>query len=146
MKFKPKKLPFEEFKAIYAKVPRLCIDLIIKTKDGIVLSKRSIPPAKGKWHFPGGTVLFGEKITDTINRVSQEETGLKLKVQKIIGTIEYKSDSVFGHTISISYLVKPISGKLRGSKQGKEITYFKSIPKNTLKEQKGFLLKNNLLS
>ena len=62
----------KEFNQIYAKIPRLCIDLIIQTKDSVVLSKRDISPAKGKWHLPGGTVYFNEKLTDTIDRVPRE--------------------------------------------------------------------------
>lgn len=34
----PKRLPLKEFKAIYAKVPRLCVDVVIKTADGILLT------------------------------------------------------------------------------------------------------------
>lgn len=136
---KPNKLPFKEFKNIYSKVPRVCVDLVIKTKDGMVFSKRDIEPSRGMWHLPGGTVLFGEKLSDTINRVAQEETGINLKVKKILGTIEYLPPSPHLHTISIVFSTTPISGKLRGSKQGKEIRYFKSIPKNTVKEQEKFL-------
>ncbi len=141
----PKKSPQKEFDYIYGKVPRACVDLVIKTKEGIVLSKRDINPSRGKWHLPGGTILFGEKITDTIDRIGKGETGLKLKVKKILGTIECPPPSVHGYTIGIAYLVEPISGKLRGSKEGKEIKFFKSIPENTVKEQAEFLKTSKLL-
>jgi ADP-ribose pyrophosphatase YjhB (NUDIX family) len=53
-----------------------------------VLSKRNIEPEKGKWHFPGGTILLDEKLSNTINHIAKEETGLKLEVIKILDTIE----------------------------------------------------------
>ncbi|OGM29603.1 hypothetical protein A2630_01025 [Candidatus Woesebacteria bacterium RIFCSPHIGHO2_01_FULL_44_10] len=138
-------MPYKIFKEIYSKVPRLCVDLIIKTKQGIIMSKRNISPEKGKWHFPGGTVLFGEKLRQTIKRVADEETGLKLKVLKIIGAVEYQPPSVHGHVISLAFWCEPISGQLRGSQQGKEIKYFKSIPTDTIKEQVVFLEKHKIL-
>jgi ADP-ribose pyrophosphatase YjhB (NUDIX family) len=141
----PKRLSYEDFRKIYNIVPRLCVDLIIKTKDGIVFSKRDIEPQKGYWHFPGGTVLFGETIQEAITRIGKEETGLKLKTIKIVGIIEFKPSSPHRHTISIAHMVEPISGVLRGSRQGKEIQFFKAIPSKTIKEQKDFLLKSNLL-
>ncbi len=142
---KSKKIPLKLFKSIYSQVPRTCIELIIKTKEGIVLSKRSIKPCKGMWHLPGGTILFGEKITDAIARVAKEETGMKVKVKKMLETIEYfLPDTPRIHVIGIAHLVEPISGKLRGSSQGEEIKFFKSIPKNTIKEQGVFLTTHKL--
>jgi len=84
------KRPFstEEFKKIYSKTPRLCVDLIINTPKGIVLSLRSIEPYKGEWHFPGGTVFYKEKIVDAIDRVALEEVGITVRVEKLLGYIE----------------------------------------------------------
>lgn len=148
MKNKPPKFSLlpAEFKNIYSKVPRLCVDLIIKNEGGIVFSKRNIPPVKGKWHLPGGTVFFGEKIIDSINRVVEEETGLQVRVEKMLGVIEFspESESSFGHPISIVYLVVPIKGELRGSWQGKEIDFFSEIPHDTIKEHAEFVSKQEV--
>ena len=143
--FKPKKIPLKTFEYVYNRVPRLCVDLVIKTSEGVVLSKRDIPPSKGKWHIPGGTILFKEKLEDAIKRIALEETGLKLEIIDTIGTIEFFIPTVIGHAVSIVHLCKPVSGKLRGSFQGKEIKYFKSVPPNTIKEQAKFLFEKNLI-
>lgn len=143
---RPQKLPYKEFMRIYSRVPRLCVDLVIKTKKGIVLSKREFNPNKGLWHLPGGTVLKGERLEDTIKRVALEETGLKIKIIKLLGTIEFLREGPILHTVSVAFLVKPTSGKLRGSKQGRKIKYFSKIPPNTIKEHEEFLRKNKLIS
>ncbi|MFH0805336.1 MAG: NUDIX domain-containing protein, partial [Patescibacteria group bacterium] len=67
-----KKLPFSEFKSIYSRVPRLCVEIMVKTNNGVLLLKRNIDPEKGKWHLPGGTVLKGERLEDTVKRVAME--------------------------------------------------------------------------
>ncbi len=139
MKNKPKKLPLKTFLSIYRQVPRLTIELIVKTNQGVLLSKRSIPPYKGYWHIPGGTILLHEKITSALNRIALEETGLKLKVLKLLGPIEYHYDGGDRHTVGLAYLCEPLSGKPKGSTQGEEIRFFKSIPSKTIATQKKFL-------
>ncbi|MBU0975306.1 NUDIX domain-containing protein, partial [Patescibacteria group bacterium] len=77
-----KRLPYKTFKYIYRKVPRLCVDVIVKTPRGIILTKRSIPPAKGWWHIPGGTILWGETVEQAVKRVAREEVGVEVKIKK----------------------------------------------------------------
>lgn len=147
MKFTPKKLPYTVFKEIYSKVPRLCVDLIIKNEKGILLTKRDIEPFKGYWHFPGGTILFGENIEDTINRVAEEETGLTTKIEKLLGVIEfakYKQSGLPMHAISLAYLLIPTGGTLKGSYQSKDQKYFKEIPAKTIRKQADFWRQHKL--
>jgi ADP-ribose pyrophosphatase YjhB (NUDIX family) len=141
----PKKIPYEEFEKIYSRVPRLCVDLVIKSKEGIVLSKRLIPPYKGYWHTPGGTVLYGETLEEAVKRVAKEETGLNVEIIKLAGVIEFPKIKSLKHAVSIGYLVKPISGKLRGSDQGSNISYFKQIPPNTVPAQETFIKQSKLI-
>lgn len=132
----------EEFKEIYSKVPRLCVDLIIKASEGIALSLRSVPPYKGSWHFPGGTVLYRERITDTIKRVAFEELGVSVKVQKLLGYIEYPSEEKergFGYTVSMAFLCHFAGTNMRPNSEASEIKTFKELPDNMIGEQRVFL-------
>lgn len=138
---KPKRLPSKEFKYLYGKVPRLCVDVVIQSEDGVVLSKRDIPPAKGMWHIPGGTVLFGESLENAVKRIAKEETGLIIKVVKMVSYIEYSPIHALNHSIGLAFSCKVYSGKLKGCYQAKEIKFFKTIPKNTIPEQEKFLQK-----
>lgn len=135
---KIKKLPAKDFKNIYSRVPRLCVDLVIETKDGIILTKRETEPCIGQWHIPGGTVLKGEKLSDTIKRIAQEELGIDVKIDKLIGVIEYSIKNYFSHPVGIAYLVKAIAGqKIKLNKD--KCNVFNVIPKNTIRDQKEFL-------
>lgn len=124
---KPKKIPKEDFDYIYSKVPRLCVDLIVLIKQGIVLTKRLIPPYKGMWHIPGGTVLYGETLEEAVNRVADEELGVKVIIEKNLGFVEYINYPGNGHVITTEYQVKALSDKMRGSFQGMEIKVFKKL-------------------
>ena len=133
------------YRSIYRRVPRLCVDFVIRDQRGIVLSQRDIPPAKGKWHFPGGRVRMQERLEDALKRICREETGMKVKIEKGIGVIEYLRLGGWGHSVSVIYLVRPVGGKLYGSVQARNISFFKSLPEHTMHEVKDFLIKNRLI-
>ena len=136
----------KEFDYIYGKVPRLCADLVIKSEEGILLTKRDITPWKGFWHFPGGTIRYGESLDKAAYRIGMEEVGLKIRINKILGVIQFfKSDLGKSHAVSIACLCSVDGGKLRGSWQAKEVGFFKSVPGKTIPEHKKFINENKIL-
>ena len=134
-----KPLPEHIYRRIYSKVPRLCVDIIIRVGDGVVLVKRDIPPSKGYWHFPGGTVRFGESLSEAAERVALDETGLRVTIVKQVGVIEYSRRSGFGHAVSIAYSATRISGKIRGNKYGRDVKIFRRMPAGVIPEQRKLL-------
>lgn len=91
------------------------------------------------WHFPGGTVLKNEKLEEAVRRVAKDEVGLDVEVKKVLGVLEFPEGVAYGHTISIAYLVSPVGGKLRGSKQAANVEFFAKIPHKTIHEHAEFL-------
>lgn len=140
---KIKDISSKEFKSIYSRVPRLCVEVIIQTQDGILLTKRAITPCKGEWHTPGGTVIKGERLEQTVKRVAKAELGLKIRIKEILGVIEYTDiKNYFGHAISIAFLAEPISRhRIKLDYQASEFGFFKKMPPHTIKDQKRFLEK-----
>ena len=57
-----RRLLFEEFKSIYNKVPRLKVEPIIQTLNGILLTKRDIETERGLYHITGNTILKVETV------------------------------------------------------------------------------------
>ncbi|MEK6945613.1 MAG: NUDIX hydrolase [Nanoarchaeota archaeon] len=141
-----KKLSPEEFKEIYSKVPRLCVDLIIKDQEGVLLTKRSIPPYLGNWHLPGGTVLFGESIQESIQRVSIRELGIGLNVKNLLGFMEFDDWKNGGqHAISLVFLCELKPGKIVLNDEATEFIFTKNEIKNIIPTQLDFIKKHNLL-
>ncbi len=137
------KLPLKEFKAIYSKVPRLCVDLVIKDDNKVLLTRRDIPPDLGWWHFPGGTVLMRETLEEAIQRVAEEELNTKVKIIRQVGMQEYPKSGL-GYSIAAVFLVEPLS-EMKGGEQAHEIKFFSAPPGETLPEVKEFLEENTLL-
>lgn len=135
-------IPKEVFDDIYVQVPRLTVELIVKTSQGIVLSKRSIEPEIGTWHIPGGTVYFGETLHDAVHRVAKNELGIAVNIERLLGYIEYptlEANGYKGWPIGIAFEVEIMAGEVKGSEQGEEVRIFKKIPDNTFPDQAKFL-------
>lgn len=138
----PMWMPRELFDQIYSRVPRLSVDLLVRTDEGVALTKRDIEPCVGQWHMPGGTVFFGEKLEDAIRRIAHDEIGSDVEIGKQVGYVEYSSLLGDGHntwTVALVFEVKPTSAKLEGGEQGREIGMFKKMPDNLILDQAKFL-------
>ena len=140
---KVKRIPFKQFKKIYSHVPRLCVEVVLKSKKGLLLIRRTIKPAGGQWHTPGGTVLKGERLEETVKRVALEELGARVIVKKFLGVVEYTSyANHYSQDISLAFEVSVEGGKIpkrfvldgHADKYG----FFLEIPANTIKDQKNF--------
>lgn len=138
---KPKIIPRAVFKKIYSKVPRLCVDLVISDRRGELLGYRLISPWKNLWCLPGGTVLFGESLQEAAVRIAKAETGLKVKVIKYLGYMEFLEEVKLAkrHSVSLAFLCHPVSGRLQDSWQGKRLTFFKRPPAGTVPQHKKLL-------
>jgi ADP-ribose pyrophosphatase YjhB (NUDIX family) len=132
-------LPEEEFFAIYRRVPRLCVEvLLVEPERGVLLKLRDIPPNVGAWHIPGGTVLFGEPVVEAVKRVARDELSLAVEVGQLVGYIEYPShhenglDSPVGLAFQTRRLTE--AGELPAGCE-----WFTRLPDGLYAEQRDFL-------
>ena len=140
------RLSLRDFRFIYRSVPRLCVDVIIRDRRGAVLIQRDIMPDTGRWHVPGGTVHFGETLEQAVRRFANHEAGLRVKILRCLGVVEYFRGKKFGHMVSATYLARPIGGTLHGGWQGRRVAFSRRMPRNTVPEQAEFLIANRLLA
>src|SRR5262245_34846113 len=67
----------------------------IPFEDGqVLLTRRAINPAHGKWTFPGGYVDWGEPVELAAVRETYEETGLTVDLGKLVGVYSYPDTPV----------------------------------------------------
>jgi ADP-ribose pyrophosphatase YjhB (NUDIX family) len=74
--------------------PKLVAATIPEQDGHILLTRRSIDPARGRWTFPGGFVDFGESATEAAVRETREETGLTVDVGGLVGVYSYADSPV----------------------------------------------------
>lgn len=141
----PSPLPEVEFHAIYAKVPRLTVEVVVRGPEGILLTKRTSEPCAGMWHIPGGTVRFGETVVEAVNRVASTELGLELQAGPLLGYIEYPSHYLNGSDspVGLAILCRVDGGRVGNADV--EHGWFREAPEPMHTEQVAFLLEHGLL-
>jgi ADP-ribose pyrophosphatase YjhB (NUDIX family) len=96
---------------------------LFNSEGNILLLRRK---DNDKWTMPGGTLDFGESMTDCAIREVREETGLQIRVTGLIGTytdphilIEY-SDGEVRQEFTLVYAAEIESGELKIDDESKE--------------------------
>jgi len=112
------------------KIPLLAVDAIIYNENGIVLIKRKNPPFEDKWALPGGFLEYGETVEDAVIREVEEETGLNIKIEGLLGVYSKPNRDPRGHIVSIVFVCREIGGKLNASSDARDVKRFEidSIP------------------
>jgi 8-oxo-dGTP diphosphatase len=84
--------------------PLLTVDTVIIYKGKLVLIKRKNPPFQGYFALPGGFVEVGETVETAAVREAKEETGLEVRLLKLLGVYSEPSRDPRGHTVSVCFL------------------------------------------
>jgi ADP-ribose pyrophosphatase YjhB (NUDIX family) len=135
-------LPKAEYDAIFSRVPRLCVEVVIVDPErGVLLTLRDIPPNVGAWHIPGGTVLFAEPVVDAVRRVARFELGLDVGVGELIGYIEYPSHYTAGldSPVGLAFRAEPVGGAPSTEQLPDGCAWFSRLPAGMYEEQREFL-------
>lgn len=106
------------------KSPKLTVDGLILKDKKVLLIKRKNYPFKGKWALPGGFVEYKEKTEYTAIREVFEETGLKTKINTLVGVYSDPNRDPRGHTVSVIYLLEICGGKLKSSDDVSDAKFF----------------------
>ena len=110
--------------------PVVAVDVLIRKDDGYVFIKRKNEPYRGRWAIPGGLVEYGETVEQAAKREAKEETGLDVKLIRLVGVYSDPTRDPRGHCISIAYLAEAVSGELRAATDAKKAKIFKRKPDN----------------
>jgi 8-oxo-dGTP diphosphatase len=105
--------------------PALTVDGILIHDGAILLIQRNHSPFEGMWALPGGFVEYGEKTEEAMVREMTEETGLKTKIQAVMGVYSDPHRDPRGHTVTVVYLVESIGGSLHAGDDAGNVKFFK---------------------
>lgn len=101
--------------------PKLVVDVVIPTNEGIVLIRRGNGPFEGQWALPGGFVEVGETVEEAAVREAEEETGLTVEIERLIGVYSEPDRDPRGHNVSVAFLVQVVSGQMQADTDAAEV-------------------------
>ncbi|PGO25377.1 DNA mismatch repair protein MutT [Bacillus cereus] len=95
----------------------ICIE-----NNSILVIDKIKGPYKNRYDLPGGSLEDGESLLSGLHREIEEETGLKVKIVKQIGTIDFQFPSKFKeythvHHIAVLYGVENCEGEFEVPEQ-----------------------------
>ncbi|HEU4344631.1 MAG TPA: NUDIX domain-containing protein [Candidatus Binatia bacterium] len=95
---------------------------IFTLNGGIVLLRRGVEPAQGKWVFPGGYVDRGENVSDAAVRETKEECLLDVEIASLLNVYSYARSP----NIIVVYAARVIGGELQAADESVEAKSFAS--------------------
>ncbi|MFC9972547.1 NUDIX hydrolase [Spirillospora sp. NPDC127200] len=101
-----------------------CVGGIARDGAGrLLLVKRGNPPAAGTWSIPGGRVEPGEADDAAVVREMREETGLRVAVGALVGTVDRPGAAGVVYEIH-DYAVTVTGGTLRAGDDAADARWF----------------------
>jgi mutator protein MutT len=102
--------------------------LIVDAQGRLFLSRRG-PLAKnerGLWEFPGGSVEFGERLAEALQREMREEYGVEIRVGELLDVVDHILPEEGQHWVSPTFLCTIAAGEASVREPGKcaEIGWF----------------------
>lgn len=122
-----KRLNREEWLQAFGLVPRVAVDVLIRQKGRVLLTKRGREPFVGWWHLPGSFLLKGETLAACVDRVAKDELGVQVKVFEIVGTFENLEGDPRGHIIDVVCETQ-IVGEPRAVGDTAQVQWFEKLP------------------
>lgn len=93
----------------------------IPFQDGrVLLLRRRIEPARGRWTFPAGYVELGESLEEAAIRETQEEVALEIGELSLLNVYSYPESPV----VTVVYLSPIFGGEPRTGTEAEEVAFF----------------------
>lgn len=109
--------------------PYVAVDLVLLRKDGsFVLVKRAFEPYRGYWALPGGMAEYGKSLEESAAREAKEETGLDVKVERVLEVFSSPERDPRGHVVSVCFLAREVGGELKAGSDAQDVKAFREAP------------------
>lgn len=103
----------------YPTRPIVGVGAVIMHEGELLLVKRGVEPAKGKWSIPGGVVELGEGVRDAVVREVREECGLDIEIvtdtpmDALDSLVTDEDGRLKYHYVLLQFLARPRGGTLK---------------------------------
>ncbi len=116
----PKRLVCHSCAFIFYQDPKVVAGTLFTLDGGVVLLKRGVEPAFGKWVFPGGYVDRGESVQAAAVRETREESQLEVTLGPLLNVYSYAGSA----NVIVVYTATVIGGTLAAADESIEAKTF----------------------
>lgn len=116
----PKRLVCQKCYFVFYLDPKVVVGTLFTIENRVVLLRRGIEPAMGKWVFPGGYVDRGESVGDAAIREAKEESLLDVGLCALLGVYSYPRSP----NIIVVYAAEVVGGELGAGDESLEAKAF----------------------
>jgi ADP-ribose pyrophosphatase YjhB (NUDIX family) len=94
---------------IYFPDPKVAVVALIEADDRVLLIRRAVDPARGRWALPGGYMDAGELPVAALQREVSEEVGIDIDVGQLLGIFPMMNSGGASLGIVLAYSARPRS-------------------------------------
>ena len=117
----------------YPHQPRVAVGVVVVHRSSVLLVKRGQEPSRGLWSIPGGLIELGESLEEAARREVMEETGIQVRIEKLLGVanniVQDDEGKTRFHYVLIDYLAQPLTMRVKAESDAAEAkwVHFKDL-------------------
>jgi ADP-ribose pyrophosphatase YjhB (NUDIX family) len=108
--------------------PKVAVAVVLGDERGVLLGKRLIDPASGRWSFPAGYVNRGEVLEEAAVREVREELQVSVRLSGLVGVYSARNDPV----VLVVYAGQIVAGEPKAD--GREVSEVRCFALDALPE------------
>lgn len=98
--------------------------MLIVKNDKVLLARRNVEPFKGEYDVVGGFLKYGEDPTAGVRRETEEETGLTVRIIKMLGVYMDTYGKGGKRTLNFYYVGEIVSGRIKAKDDVAALEWF----------------------
>ena len=120
MAFGRRRLVCPECHYVHFDDPKVAVGVVAHRRGKLLLVRRNHEPHLGEWSFPSGYIDRGEVLEEGAVRETKEETGLDVKIERLLGAWSQRGERV----IFLAYGARVTGGHIVVGPECMEVRFF----------------------